>query len=114
MWAPPLTSTEPCSAASGMAGGMGSSCHRGLAYAVAASIATSNHTRIIPRSYDIDTCMSVFDRLAQIRGVTWTWNEQASVAGKEPGAADAGVLAQDVEAVYPELVTTGPEGFKQE
>jgi hypothetical protein len=57
--------------------------------------------------------MSVFDRLARIRGVTWTWNDEAGAVGLEPGRADAGVIAQDVEAVYPELVSTGPEGFKQ-
>ncbi len=61
----------------------------------------------------INSAMSVFDKLARIRGVTWTWNEQAIAAGREPGTADAGVLAQEVEAVYPELVTTAPEGFKQ-
>ena len=52
--------------------------------------------------------MSVFDWLARIRRVTWTWNDQAGAVGLEPGRADAGVIAQDVEAVYPELVTTGP------
>ncbi len=57
--------------------------------------------------------MSVFEKLAKIRGVTWRWNDQAELVGLEPGRADAGVLAQEVEAVYPELVTTGPEGFKQ-
>ena len=49
--------------------------------------------------------MSVLDELAKIRGVTWTW--------KESGQADAGVIAQEVEAVYPELVSETPEGIKQ-
>src|SRR5262245_6844313 len=57
--------------------------------------------------------MSVFDKLSKIRGVTWTWNEQAGPLGKVPGSADAGVIAQEVEAVYPELVETSPEGFKR-
>jgi hypothetical protein len=57
--------------------------------------------------------MSVFDKLSKIRGVTWTWNEQAGPLGKEPGSADAGVIAQEVEAVYPELVETSPEGYKR-
>ncbi len=56
--------------------------------------------------------MSVLDRLARITGVTWTWNEQARAGGQEPGTRDAGVLAQDVEAVFPELVGTTPEGHK--
>jgi hypothetical protein len=57
--------------------------------------------------------MSVFDKLSKIRGVTWTWNEQAGPLGKVPGSADAGVIAQEVEAVYPELVETSPEGYKR-
>src|ERR1044071_2485289 len=57
--------------------------------------------------------MSVFDRLAQIRGVTWTWNEHASRVGKQVGSEDAGVIAQEVEAVFPELIETSPEGFKR-
>jgi hypothetical protein len=57
--------------------------------------------------------MSVFDRLVRIRGVTWTWNEQAITAGIQPGTQDAGVLAQEVEQVFPELVSTTSEGIKQ-
>jgi hypothetical protein len=57
--------------------------------------------------------VSIFDRLSKIRGVTWTWNEQAGPLGKQPGSAEAGVIAQEVEAVFPELVDTSPEGFKR-
>ncbi len=55
---------------------------------------------------------SILDRLAQIRGVTWEWNEDAAAYGKQPGSRDAGVIAQDVEAVFPQLVGTAPEGHK--
>lgn len=57
--------------------------------------------------------MSVLDRLARIRGVTWKWKQEAGPLGKLPGSSDAGVLAQEVEAEFPELVITGPDGFKQ-
>jgi len=57
--------------------------------------------------------MSVLDRLARIRGVTWTWKQEAGPLGKLPGSSDAGVLAQEVEAEFPELVVTGPDGYKQ-
>jgi Chaperone of endosialidase len=57
--------------------------------------------------------MSIFDRLDKIRGVTWTWTESAGPLGKDPGSADAGVIAQEVEAVFPELVVTTPEGIKR-
>ena len=57
--------------------------------------------------------MSALDKLTRIRGVTWAWNQDAGPLGKEPGAADAGVIAQEVEAVFPELVVTTQEGWKR-
>jgi len=57
--------------------------------------------------------MSIFDRLDKIRGVLWTWKDEAGPLGKEPGSHDAGVIAQEVEAVFPELVVTTPEGIKR-
>jgi hypothetical protein len=51
------------------------------------------------------------ERLAQIRGVSWQWRDDAPDEAKElPGM---GVIAQEVEAVFPELVTTGPDGIKR-
>jgi hypothetical protein len=41
----------------------------------------------------------------QLRGVSWTWRDAAAALGKAAGARDAGVIAQEVEAVAPELVT---------
>ncbi|MCE9571720.1 MAG: tail fiber domain-containing protein [Deltaproteobacteria bacterium] len=48
--------------------------------------------------------MSILDRLIQLRGVTWTWNDASTALGKTAGAPDAGVIAQEVERVFPELV----------
>ena len=56
--------------------------------------------------------MSVLDQLLRIRGVTWDWNDASAAHGKIPGEADAGVIAQDVEAVFPHLVVTH-EGVKR-
>ncbi len=55
--------------------------------------------------------MSALGKLAGIRGVTWTWKDEAGPMGKVPGSADAGVIAQEVQAVFPELVETTPEGY---
>ncbi len=55
--------------------------------------------------------VSVLDKLARIRGVTWEWEPAAAALGKEPGAPDAGVIADEVEAVFPDLVVT-KEGYK--
>ena len=44
-----------------------------------------------------------------MRGVSWQWRDDnpAGLTG-----TDAGVIAQEVEAVFPELVSTDERGFK--
>jgi hypothetical protein len=56
----------------------------------------------------------VLEKLEQLRGVSFEWNEaSAPLTGHTPGQRDIGVIAQEVEAVFPELVTTwGDEGYK--
>ena len=50
-------------------------------------------------------------RIAALRGVTWEWREEAPEEAKQqPGM---GVIAQDVEKVFPALVTTDEQGRKQ-
>lgn len=50
-------------------------------------------------------------RIGQLRGVTWEWREAAPAdAQRQPGM---GVIAQDVEKVFPELVSTHEDGYKQ-
>ena len=54
------------------------------------------------------------DATAQIqalRGVTWEWRPDAPTGARDqPGI---GVIAQEVEAVFPELVVTGDDGIKR-
>jgi endosialidase-like protein/collagen triple helix repeat protein len=56
----------------------------------------------------------VLEQLEQLRGVSFAWNDTAaSLTGHTPGQRDIGVIAQEVEAVFPELVTTwGEDGYK--
>lgn len=50
-------------------------------------------------------------KLNEVRGVTWEWKDDAPDDAKEqPGM---GVIAQEVERVFPELVTTDAEGRKK-
>jgi hypothetical protein len=50
-------------------------------------------------------------RIGELRGVSWEWRDEAPEEAKEqPGL---GVIAQDVEKVFPELVTTDEQGNKQ-
>jgi trimeric autotransporter adhesin len=57
---------------------------------------------------------NVLEKLGQLRGVSFAWNDTAApLTGHAPGQRDIGVIAQEVEAVFPELVTTwGDEGYK--
>lgn len=51
------------------------------------------------------------EKLSHIRGVTWQWRDDAPDDAKElPGM---GVIAQEVERVFPELVVTGEDGIKR-
>ncbi len=50
-------------------------------------------------------------RIGVLRGVTWEWRDDAPAEAKEqPGI---GVIAQDVEKVFPALVSTDEQGRKQ-
>ena len=54
---------------------------------------------------------SATDRIGELRGVTWEWKDDAPEEAKEqPGMV---VIAQDVERVFPQLVTTDEQGRKQ-
>ena len=51
------------------------------------------------------------DKIARLRGVTWEWRDDApDDAKQQPGM---GVIAQEVEKVFPELVTTDDQGRKK-
>ena len=49
--------------------------------------------------------------ILELRGVTWEWRDMAPDEAKEfPGL---GIIAQDVERIYPQLVETGEDGIKR-
>ena len=50
------------------------------------------------------------DKIKQLKGVTFDWNEKSEELGFEPTTKtnDVGVIAQDVEAVLPQLVQLAP------
>ncbi len=47
-----------------------------------------------------------------LRGVRYTWNALGVQHGGTAGQAQVGLLAQEVEKIYPELVSTGADGYK--
>ena len=57
--------------------------------------------------------MNVLDKVEKIRGVAFDWNELYKSLGRSTGHREIGLVAQEVEAVFPELVTHwGEEGYR--
>jgi hypothetical protein len=55
---------------------------------------------------------SALDKLQSINGVSYNWNDTAKEAGFTDDTTQIGVIAQEIEEVYPELVKQNPNGFK--
>jgi hypothetical protein len=55
---------------------------------------------------------NVLDQLMQLRGVYFDWNQLAKETLAATENRQIGVLAQEIEAVYPELVITNRDGYK--
>ena len=49
------------------------------------------------------------DRLLSLRGVTFEYNDDADVA--LPSGTQTGFVAQEVQAVFPDWVDAGPDGY---
>jgi hypothetical protein len=76
----------------------------------ASSFPTSSDVRL---KKDVTQLTNVLEKLEKIRGVAFEWNELYESLGRSTGHKEIGVTAQEVEAVFPELVTTwGDEGYK--
>jgi len=52
---------------------------------------------------------NALDKVNKISGVTFEWNEKSH---KETGKKDVGVIAQEIEAILPELVDNRSNGYK--
>jgi hypothetical protein len=50
-------------------------------------------------------------KILALRGVTWEWRDDAPDEAK--GFPGLGIIAQDVERVFPQLVDTGEDGIKR-
>ena len=55
---------------------------------------------------------NVLDSVEKIRGVSFEWNEEAESVGVTAGDKHIGVIAQDVEIVFPELVSAPANEYK--
>jgi hypothetical protein len=52
---------------------------------------------------------AALDKVNAIGGYTFDWNEESH---KETGSKDVGVIAQEVEEIFPEIVQTRSNGYK--
>ena len=82
---------------------VGGECH-------ASSFPTSSDSRF---KTNVKTVDNALERLTQIRGVTFDWNEKYEALGRSTGHRELGVIAQEVEEIFPELVTTwGDDNYR--
>ena len=72
---------------------------------------------------DVKTISGALDKVLKLRGVTYYWKNREEMAAAKGVSADKmnygyddkkhiGVIAQEIEAEYPELVHTDSDGFK--
>ncbi|PIQ81599.1 MAG: hypothetical protein COV76_08135 [Candidatus Omnitrophica bacterium CG11_big_fil_rev_8_21_14_0_20_64_10] len=59
---------------------------------------------------DIRTLTGAVERVARVRGVSFEWNEAAAALGHRRRERQIGLIAQEVEAVFPELVSRNEAG----
>ncbi len=56
--------------------------------------------------------MDVLEALAKLRGVMFTWDRTNEKAARMGSGRDMGMIAQEVETVFPEIVHTDNDGYK--
>ncbi len=61
---------------------------------------------------NIETLTGVLDKIDKLRGVYFDWNNLSNPERNFPTGKQVGFIAQEVESVYPELVTQDKEGIK--
>jgi Chaperone of endosialidase/Head domain of trimeric autotransporter adhesin len=76
----------------------------------ASSFPTSSDARL---KMNVAQLTNVLDKIEKIRGVSFDWNGLYQSLGRSTGHREMGVVAQEVEAVFPELVTRwGEAGYR--
>jgi hypothetical protein len=77
------------------------------------SAASFNVTSDARLKRNLKPLTDVMEKLEQIHGVSFEWKAQPQSRERSTEMREIGVVAQEVEAVFPELVSTwGTEGYK--
>ena len=71
-------------------------------FAHASSFPTSSDARL---KTNVAQVGGVLEKLRDVRAVFFDWNEHYASLGRSTGKREVGVIAQEIEAVFPELVT---------
>ncbi len=62
----------------------------------------------------IDLSDGYLEKLVNLKVITYNWNNEANTLNKvDTTVTNYGLLAQNVESIFPELVTTDSNGYKQ-
>jgi len=62
---------------------------------------------------NIEPIKGALSKIEKIRGISFEWNGSSELFGKPSGRREIGLIAQEVETVFPELVaTSGEENYK--
>jgi hypothetical protein len=69
----------------------------------ASSFPTSSDSRF---KENVEQLSGVLDKLDRLRGVKFDWNSRYESLGRSTGHREIGVIAQEIEEEFPELVTT--------
>jgi hypothetical protein len=73
----------------------------------------SSDARLKENITSLDANGAMLDRLANLRPVTYNWRAEEFPQFGFGTALQTGVIAQEVEAQFPELVVTGADGYKK-
>lgn len=60
---------------------------------------------------NIETISNALNKISQLDGITFNWNNTAKEFGKDTNLREAGVIAQQVQEVLPEIVTERENGY---
>ncbi|MFH1724085.1 MAG: tail fiber domain-containing protein [Elusimicrobiota bacterium] len=61
---------------------------------------------------DVETISGALEAVRRLRGVRFDWRTDEPAAMGYPEGRQVGLIGQEVEAVMPEIVRTGQDGYK--
>jgi len=94
--------------------GIGSDCDPNYKLKVNGKISANNWTSDSDRRWkkDIKTLDNSLDKIAALRGVSYQWRVDDFPNKNFSDGTQLGVIAQEIETVFPELVHTDKKGYK--